>query len=130
MMDIQTRTRSARPSRRFDLLVSQWERKRFEQHRNRVKTAGPRIDDSQPASAMYTHVQVRTIDDYVHDNVNNVDDDSMRMRLVFMMVVVMLLLLLMITLLLLMMMTMMTMMMVLMLLLLMMMTMTMTMTMT
>ena len=57
MTSIATRTRSSRPSRRFDLLEGQWERRRFEEHRRRVRSAERRVDNARPASADYRHVQ-------------------------------------------------------------------------
>lgn len=58
-MDIGNRTRCTRPNRRFDLLEGKWAKKRFEQHRERVKSAKPRIDFAEPVSTTFTHVQVR-----------------------------------------------------------------------
>lgn len=56
-MDINHKTRSSRPSRRNDLLHGQWEQKRFQQHRERVRSAKPRIDVKEPISTSFQHVQ-------------------------------------------------------------------------
>ena len=57
-MNIGTRTRCFRPSKRFDLLEGQWEQKRLQDHKNRIGRAEPRIDFSTPASASYQHIRV------------------------------------------------------------------------
>ena len=58
-MDINHRTRSSRPSRRSDLFHGQWEQKRFQQHRERVRSAKPRIDVKEPVSTSFQHIQVK-----------------------------------------------------------------------
>jgi hypothetical protein len=57
-MDIATKTRCFRRSKRFDLFAGQWEEKRFQNHRQRVEKASPRIDVQKPKSADYQHVKV------------------------------------------------------------------------
>jgi len=58
MMDIRNKTRSFRPSKRFQLFVGQWEQKQLVEHKDRVRKAAPRIDFSTPASASYEHIRV------------------------------------------------------------------------
>jgi len=58
MMDIRNKTRSFRPSKRFQLFVGQWEQKQLVDHKDRVRKAAPRIDFSTPASASYEHIRV------------------------------------------------------------------------
>ena len=57
-MNIGTRTRSFRPSKRFDLLEGQWEQKRLRDHQSRIGRAEPRIDSTTPASVTYQHIRV------------------------------------------------------------------------
>ena len=57
-LDIQTRTKCSRPSKRYELLVGQWQKKRFDLHRKKVAKAEPRVDFKEPVSATLKHVQV------------------------------------------------------------------------
>ena len=57
LTDVSTRTTCSRPSRRRELYSLPWDRRRFTDHRRRVQSAGPRIDNRPPQSAAYTHVK-------------------------------------------------------------------------
>ena len=57
-MDIGTKTRCFRQSKRHDLLTGQWEQKRYKQHRDRITNAEPRIDVKTPTSDSFQHVKV------------------------------------------------------------------------
>ena len=57
-MDIGTKTRCFRQSKRHDLLTGQWEQKRYQQHRDRITNAEPRIDVKTPVSDSFQHVKV------------------------------------------------------------------------
>lgn len=57
-MSIANRTRTFRPSRRFDLLEGQWQQKRYENHRAKITQARPMVDDTRPVTATFGHVQV------------------------------------------------------------------------
>ena len=57
-MDIGTKTRCFRQSKRHDLLTGQWEQKRYQQHRDRITHAEPRIDVKTPVSDSFQHVKV------------------------------------------------------------------------
>ena len=57
-MDIGTKTRCYRQSKRHDLLTGQWEQKRYKQHRDRITNSEPRIDVKTPTSDSFQHVKV------------------------------------------------------------------------
>ena len=57
LTDVGTRTQCSRPSRRRDLYTVPWDQRRFTDHRRRVQSAGPRIDNKPPQSTVYTHVK-------------------------------------------------------------------------
>ena len=61
-MDIGTKTRCFRQSKRHDLLTGQWEQKRYKQHRDRITNAEPRIDVKTPVSDSFQHVKVSYCD--------------------------------------------------------------------
>ena len=57
LTDVGTRVTCSRPSRRRELYSLPWDRRRHSDHRRRVQSAGPRIDNTPPASSVYTHVR-------------------------------------------------------------------------
>lgn len=57
LTDVSTRVTCSRPSRRRELYSLPWDRRRHSDHRRRVQSAGPRIDNTPPASSVYTHVR-------------------------------------------------------------------------
>ena len=72
-MDIGTKTRCFRQSKRHDLLTGQWEQKRYKQHRDRISNAAAAIDVTTPVSDSFQHVKVlfldhlhRTVHVYIH----------------------------------------------------------------
>ena len=75
-MDIGTKTRCFRQSKRHDLLTGQWEQKRYKQHRDRITNAEPRIDVKTPISDSFQHVKVRYFD-------QNQGNKNLDLRLLF-----------------------------------------------
>ena len=67
LTDVSTRVTCSRPSRRRELYSLPWDRRRHSDHRRRVQSAGPRIDNTPPASSVYTHV--RSDNTLIHNNV-------------------------------------------------------------
>ena len=57
LTDVSTRVTCSRPSRRRELYSLPWDRRRHSDHRRRVQSAGPRIDNTAPACSVYTHVR-------------------------------------------------------------------------
>ena len=57
LTDVGTRVSCSRPSRRRELYSLPWDRRRHSDHRRRVQSAGPRIDNTAPACSVYTHVR-------------------------------------------------------------------------
>ena len=57
LTDVGTRVTCSRPSRRRELYSLPWDRRRHSDHRRRVQSAGPRIDNTPPVSSVYTHVR-------------------------------------------------------------------------